>query len=295
MSSAEPPLLPSARASLTRVEPLARTVRRPSRTALLASALLVVGLLACFSSPALTQGKDNARDVMRRVLRDSRAEDEVIAVSMQLIDTTGRVRRRTATFYSKKRNAEDSVRLIRFHTPPEFARSGILTIERSDGDADQWIYLPAYHASRRVPTANRGDTWMGTDFTYEDITDAKIERYDYRTIGSDTVNGVACTMIEAIPRERKLVEESAYAKTVSCVDVDQAVSLRIDYYDRSGQVFKVLTNSGLRRFGKYRRWEVSEMEDLKRKHKTRLEVEDRKIDRGLGDEYFDVRYLERGR
>ena len=82
--------------------------------------------------------------------------------------------------------ADDSVRLIRFHTPPDFARSGILTIERSDGDADQWIYLPAYHASRRVPTANRGDTWMGTDFTYEDITDAKIERYEYRTIGERT-------------------------------------------------------------------------------------------------------------
>jgi hypothetical protein len=73
------------------------------------------------------------------------------------------------------------------------------------------------------------------------------------------------------------------------------IFFKIDYYDRSGQVFKVLTNSGLRRFGKYRRWDVSEMEDLKRKHKTRLEVEDRKIDRGLGDEYFDVRYLERGR
>jgi hypothetical protein len=260
-----------------------------------ASGLLVAAVMVSLPTPAPTQGKDGARDIMRRVLRDSRAEDEVISVAMQLIDATGRVRRRTATFYSKKRNAEDSVRLIRFHAPPEFARSGILTIERTDGDADQWIYLPAYHASRRVPSANRGDTWMGTDFTYEDITDAKIERYEYRTIGSDRVNGVACAMIEAIPRERKLVEESAYAKTVSCVDVEQSVALKIDYYDRTGQVFKVLTNSGLRRFGKYRRWDVSEMEDLKRKHKTRLESGDRQIDRGLSDEYFDVRYLERGR
>jgi uncharacterized protein len=275
--------------------PADRLLHRRSWSALLAESLLVAVLIACLPSPAPTQVKDSARDIMRRVLRDSRAEDEVIGVTMQLLDATGRVRRRTATFYSKKRTPENSERLIRFHTPPEFARSGILTIERTDGDADQWIYLPAYHASRRVPSANRGDTWMGTDFTYEDITDAKLEQYEYKTVGSDRLNGVACTLIEAIPKDRKLVEQSAYSKTVSCVDLDQSVALKIDYYDRSGQLFKVLTNSELRRFGKYRRWEVSEMAELKRNHKTRLEFGDRKLDRGLSDEYFDVHYLERGR
>lgn len=271
------------------------SARARRRRALLAGALLMAGLVACLPTPAPAQGKDNARDIMKRVLRDSRADDEVVSVGLQLVDASGRVRKRTATFYSKKRNAEDSVRLIRFHTPPEFSRSGILTIERSDGDADQWIYLPAYHASRRVPTANRGDTWMGTDFTYEDITDAKIERYEYKTIGPDRVNGIPCTLIEAVPRERKLAEESAYAKTVSCVDVDQSMVLKIDYYNRAGQLFKVLTNTGLRRFGKYRRWDQSEMTDLKQNHKTVLEFGDRKIDKGLSDEYFDVHYLERGR
>jgi len=251
--------------------------------------------MVCLPIPAPTQGKDSARDIMRRVLRDSRAEDEVVSVTMQLLDATGRTRRRTATFYSKKRTAENSVRLIRFLTPPEFARSGILTVERSEGDADQWIYLPAYHASRRVPSTNRGDTWMGTDLTYEDIADAKIEQYEYRTVGNDRVNGVACTLIEAIPRARKLVEESAYAKTVSYVDVEQSVAVKIDYYDRAGQLFKVLTNSKLLRLGKYRRWELSEMADLKRNHKTTLEFGDHKLDRGLSDEYFDVNYLERKR
>ena len=261
----------------------------------LAGILLVTVLMVYPPTPAPTQGKDSARDIMRRVLRDSRADDEVVSVTMQLVDASGRVRRRTATFYSKKRTAENSVRLIRFFTPPEFARSGILTLERSEGDADQWIYLPAYHASRRVPSSNRGDTWMGTDFTYEDITDAKLEQYEYRTVGTDRVNDVPCSLIEAIPKERKLVEESAYAKTVSCVDVEQSMALKIDYYDRSGRLFKVLTNSGLLRLGKYRRWELAEMADLKRNHKTVLEFGERKIDRGLSDEYFDVNYLERKR
>ena len=252
-------------------------------------------LVVCLPTLALGQGADRARELMRSVLRDGRAADEVVSVKMQLVDSTERVRQRTATFYTKKRTAEDSARLIRFHTPAEFAGSGVLTIEHSDRDADQWTYLPAYHASRRVPSADRGDTWMGTDFTYEDITDPKIEHYEYRIIREERLGGVACTVIEAVPRQRKLTEESAYSKTVFWVDPAEAVALKIDYYDRSGRLFKTLLNSGLRRFGHYRRWDRSEMHDVTRNHKTVLEFENRRIDRGLGDRYFEVHYLERER
>ena len=261
------------------------------------AAVLVVGLLALgMAALVAAQGRDNARETMRRVLRDSRADDEAVSVQMQLVDSTGRVRRRTATFYSKKRKGtDDSSRLIRFHVPPDFARAGILTIEHTDRDADQWIYLPAYYASRRVPSANRGDTWMGTDFTYEDITDAKIEQYEYRTIGHERLNNVQCTIIEAIPKDRKLADESAYSKTVFWVDPEDAVALKVEHYNREGRLYKVLTNSGLRRFGKYSRWEKSEMRDVTQDHKTVLEFTDRRINRGLSDEYFEVAFLERGR
>src|SRR5262249_48797895 len=160
----------------------------------------------------------------------------------------------------KKRAAEDaSVRLMRFHTPPDFAQAGILTVEHADRDADQWVYLPAYYSSRRVSPSNRGDTWMGTDFTYEDITDAKIDQYAYRIVGHERLGGVECTVIEAVPRERKLAEESAYSKSVFWVDVEEAMALRVDYYNRAGRQFKTLTNSEMRRFGKYRCWQRAEM------------------------------------
>src|SRR5688500_1119934 len=106
----------------------------------------VVGVIVTFLlSLAHGQEPDAARDIMRRVLRDSRAADEAVDLVMELIDARGRVRRRATTIYSKKRTAEASMRLIRFHEPPDLARSGILTIEHADRDADQWIYLPAYH------------------------------------------------------------------------------------------------------------------------------------------------------
>src|SRR5688500_19657800 len=110
-----------------------------------AAAGVVVLVATLVLTLAHGQEPDAARDIMRRVLRDSRAEDEAVDIVMELIDSRGRVRRRATTIYSKKRSAEASMRLIRFHEPPDLARSGILTIEHADRDADQWIYLPAYH------------------------------------------------------------------------------------------------------------------------------------------------------
>jgi len=60
-------------------------------------------------------------------------------------------------------------------------------------------------------------------------------------------------------------------------------------------MFKLLTNLGLRRIGKYNRWKSSEMHDVSRDHRTVLECPERMLDKGLGDEYFEVAYLERGR
>jgi hypothetical protein len=259
---------------------------------------VVAGLLiaAGFVATLALAGEDGgAREIMRRVLRDSRADDEVASVLVELVDASGRVRRRTTTVYSKRRTGEQSARLIRFHAPPDLARSAILTIEHADRDADQWIYLPAYHAARRIAAANRGDTWMGTDLTYEDISDPKLEHYEYTTLRHEPLDGVRCAVIAAVPTDHRLKEQSAYARTVFWVDPAESVALKIEYYDRTGRLLKVLTNADLRRHGRYRRWGVTRVHDVTRNHRTVLTVTDRKIDRGLSDEHFSVSHLERGR
>jgi hypothetical protein len=258
-------------------------------------ALIAIIGAAGAPAPAHAQAPATAREIMRRVLLDSRADDEVVRVAMRLVDSSGRVRRRAATFYSRKTGTGESLRLFRFHEPPELARSGILSIEHRDRDADQWIYLPAYHASRRIAPANRANAWMGTDFTYEDITDPKLGHYEYATRGRERVDGTECTIIEAVPTSPALVEESGYSRTVYWVDVAESVAPKIEYYDRSGRLRKILRNAGLQRHGKYRRWGTSAMHDVTRDHRTILDFARREIDQGLSEDHFRVSNLERGR
>jgi len=258
-------------------------------------ALTLVGIVVLLLTVGHAEDRDAARDIMRRVLRESRAEDEVASVLIELIDARRRLRQRTTTVYAKKRTAEESARLIRFHAPPDLARSAILTIEHADRDADQWIYLPAYHAARRVASADRGDTWMGTDLTYEDMTDPRLDDYTYTTLRHERLDQANAAVIEAAPRNRRLTEQSAYSKTIYWIDPDESVAMKIEYYDRAGRLLKVMTNTGLQRYGKYRRWSVTQVHDVTRDHRTVLTVTDRKIDRGLRDEQFTVTQMERGR
>jgi uncharacterized protein len=257
--------------------------------------IAVVAALLVVATLPVAAADDGAREIMQRVLRDSRAQDEVASVLIELVDASGRVRRRTTTVYTKKRTAEASSRLIRFHEPPDLARSAILTIEQPDRDADQWIYLPAYHAARRVASANRGDTWLGTDLTYEDIADPKLEQYEYTTLRQEPIGDVRSTVIAAVPTDRRLKEQSAYSRTIYWVDPAESVALKIEYYDRAGKLQKVLTNEDLRRYGPYRRWGITRVHDLTRDHRTVLTVTERTVDRGLGDEHFTISSLERGR
>jgi hypothetical protein len=234
---------------------------------------------------------------MRRVQLQDSAVDEQVDFTMQLVDGSGQVRERTGTIYERQvaPGSPDEMRLIRYHSPPDLTGSGLLTIEHADRDADQWLYLPAYHTTRRVPPARRGDRYMGTDFLYQDIARAKIEEYRYTARGEEVIDGVRCVILEAVPVADQLRRETAYSKTLIWVDPARELVLRVDYYNRDGVFFKRLTVKTVERLaGKYR-WREVRMEDLSRQHVTAVTYHGRRIDMGVPEHYFTERYLKRGR
>ena len=86
---------------------------------------IIIGLIA--TCPDAGSAMD-AKEMMRRVERQNSAADEVVQVEMTLINASGRRHVRTATLYQKQKNDVDDMRLIRFHTPPDMAKNGGLTI-----------------------------------------------------------------------------------------------------------------------------------------------------------------------
>jgi hypothetical protein len=260
-----------------------------------AAGLLLANCLLLQASPARAQPVDPV-ELMRRVQRQATAPDEQVEFSMELIADSGQTRQRTGTMYERQVAPEslDEQRLIRFHSPADFQGSGVLTIEHPDRDDDQWLYLPAYHTTRRVAPANRGDRYMGTDFLYEDITREKIEEYRYLLSREESFSGARCLVLEARPAAEKLAKETAYSKKLMWVDPARDVILRIDYYDRTGNCFKRFTAPGIEKVSNRYRWSRVRMEDLNRHHTTTVVYHNRRVGEGVPARYFTEQYLKAG-
>ncbi len=248
--------------------------------------------------PAGAMAADSAgREVMRKVQLQDGAQDEVFDMKMALVDASGTVRRRTATTLKKKRPgaAEVYTRLIVFHEPPEMAKSGVLTLENADRDNDQWVYLPAYHTSRRIASENRRNYYMGTDFTYEDIYTQKLDEYGYGPVREEEYAGTKCYVFETVPVGATLKKESGYSKTIYWIDAERYLTLKAEFYDRDGKLLKVHTASNPVRLGARYRLSHMEVQNVQNNHRTLVDYDDFKLDGGLADDKFTLRYLERGR
>jgi outer membrane lipoprotein-sorting protein len=232
---------------------------------------------------------------MQKVVDQYRPDTEVLEIEMTLVDKDGKQWVRTGTFYTKKKDKNDNMRLFVFHTPPDLAKSGVLTIENTLGEDDQWMYVPAYHTVRRIPPSSRGSQYMGTDFYYEDIITPRPEEYEYTITGKEIFNGVDCTIINAVPASERLKKESGYGKVIDWVDESKYVILKQELYDKNNVLIKILINYHLKQNKDSYYWNLREMTTIATNHKTITENNKVTIDGPLDDDIFTVRYLKRGK
>ncbi len=237
----------------------------------------VLVLLAAFTAAAAAL---DGNAVLKKVEATLNApKDRVATMSMKLVDKNGNVKNRVVKIYQKG----DSKRLIRFLKPADVKGVGLLVLS----DNEMWLYMPAFHKIRRIASHTKNENFMGTDFTYDDMAQTKYtEKYTARILqqGADSIK------LELTPKPGADVN---YSKLVMVVDPSNWVPKRIEFFDKSGSLKKILTNSRVARVDGY--WTVQEMtmQDVQAKHKTVLTLSDVKHDTGLASSVFTKRFLRR--
>lgn len=158
-----------------------------------------------------------------------------------------------------------------------------------------WIYLPALGKVTAITSHSkqRKGYFMGSDFTYEDLEGRKVGDYDYKLLGSETIDGRDCYVVSSVPKPE--LKEPSYGKIVSWVWKENFFSLKEEYYDRMNNLAKVQSITGLKKKGKYFLPENLVMENVQErtKHKTRIDFADIRIDTGIDDGIFHQRSLTR--
>jgi hypothetical protein len=134
--------------------------------------------------------------------------------------------------------------MIVFNAPASQKGTRFLSMENGAGATDQWIFLPSLGKSRRIASSESGGSFMGTDFSYDDMSlmgrDAGEDTHSL--VGEEALNGTACYVIQSIPRDASY----QYSKTVSWVDKGSSLIYKTELYDRRGTVVKVLEMSDYR-------------------------------------------------
>lgn len=260
--------------------------------------IIVAGLLVSFIASICGMAASEeltGLQIMERNEEQNKGDDEFNETSMRLINKRGQERRRKLEYYKKTDKDDNEKILICFLEPADVKGVGLLTIEHTDRDDDQWLYLPALKKVRRISSSDQGDSFMGTDYTYEDIRSEKVDKHNYEVIGNEVFDGHDCYLIEALPATEEQKKDSGYSKRVIWMRKDIFLMLRVKYYNRKGEHFKTEVRKDIVEAApNLYRPNFMEMKNHKTGHTTQITFDERKINSGLPDKLFTERTLKRG-
>ena len=238
--------------------------------------VILLGLLFFIHQPCYASDSDNTGlAIARKLDRANRGFiGEISEVKMILIDAQKQqVERMMRNRILEKSNGEDRS-LIEFLIPLDIKGTKMLSWKRNyPEDNDQWLYLPSFRRVKRIQGGQRTGSFMGSEFSYEDIGGNSLESFTYKLLSEE--KGKSWTL-ELIPQK-----SSGYSKKVVTYSAKYMNPIKIDYYDKRGELKKVSTASDWKQYrvGEKTFWRANrvEMKNLKNKKETHMMVLSRKL------------------
>ena len=124
--------------------------------------------------------------------------------------------------------------IVTFEWPADVKGTRMLTWTHKTSDDDQWLYLPSIKRVKRIISSNKSGSFMGSEFAYEDLGSAEVEKYKFKFLKDDLLEGRKQWAIERVPVD----ERSGYSRQVMWMDHEFLQPARIEYYDRKGELLK---------------------------------------------------------
>jgi hypothetical protein len=216
-------------------------------------------------------------------------KDSISKMQMTLVDANGAKKVRTMKMKVLEGKDEDKS-LMEFLTPADVKGTKFLNYEHVTKDDDQWLYLPALKRVKRIASRNKSGSFMGSEFSYEDLSAFNVKKYKYSGEAKKAkLNGEEVYVIESIP----VSKYSGYTKLITYVDTKTFLAKKIEYFDRKNELLKTATFEKYKKFGNVYRIAKIVMKNTQNDKTTILVWSDEKIKNGLKSKDFHKRYLKR--
>lgn len=181
---------------------------------------------------------------------------------------------------------------IRILSPPKDRGTGFLKLH-----PNLWMYIPRVERTMRIPPSMMLQSWMGSDFSNDDLVreSSQLDDYEHRLLGIDPEPGVGeglqAFVVEYVPRERAAV---VWGKIIAWIETVHSTPLRQDFYDEDGEKLRTMAFDDIRVVqGRHfpSRWTMRPLD--KAGHETRIDVQEIRFDDAIDDAIFTKRYLTR--
>ena len=134
--------------------------------------------------------------------------------------------------------------LVLFDTPPDIRGTALLSHAKILDSDDQWLYLPSLKRVKRISSSNKSGPFVGSEFAFEDFTAIELSKFDYKYIREEPCGELQCDVVERFPQ----YENSGYTKQIAWVDQTDFQIRKVEFYDRRGDLLKVLELEDYRRY-----------------------------------------------
>ncbi|MEA2031078.1 MAG: outer membrane lipoprotein-sorting protein [candidate division Zixibacteria bacterium] len=205
--------------------------------------------------------------------------DREATLKMQLIDKDGNTKNRELTILQKG----PEKRLIRFNAPADVKGVGFLILE----DDLMYLYMPAFAKIRRIASHVKNENFMGTDFTYDDMSQSDYVKNYTPVLKNETDQHY---VLELTPKPESEID---YSKLVMWANKQTMLPDTVEFYDRSNRLLKTMIQTETEQIDGYWTPQHIEMTDVQDQHKTIMELVNVKHNQGIPDKEFTQRYLKR--
>jgi len=239
-----------------------------------------------------------AREVMQKVQDRDDGDDQTSNLEMVLIDKRGKKRIRELVSSAKDKD-EDTYTMMFFMSPADVEDTGFLTFDYDDPerDDDQWLYLPALKKTKRIAASNKSGSFMGSDFSYADMTERPLGKYDITLLQESEIDGHPVWVIQMVSSDKEEIDETGYTKSIQFVRKDIYVPVRSKIWVKKGKKNKYMEVKELEQIDGI--WVSTHITMTTKKgkqtqHKTILTTSNVKFNQALEFDSFSVQGLEAG-
>lgn len=263
---------------------------RPVKTALRAglAGLALAALLAVSPSPAAAQAPD-AEALMKQAHLNMyyAGEDGSAMVEMTMENKKGKTRSRR--FVMLRRDAVDGGEqkyFTYFYEPSDVRRLTFMVWKDPQADDARWIYVPAVDLVKQISADDKGSSFVGSDFSYEDVSGRPWTDDTHELLREEDLDGAAAYVIQSVPKDK-----DSFARKVTWIGKDSMLPLKEEYYSAKDELDRVFLSEAIETVDGYPTVVRRSMTTVRKGHKTTVAFTEIEYDLGIADDVFTERRL----